>query len=76
MFLNKITRIIGRILKIGVIFLMITAPVVVTAQKLTHIKGTVIDAKTKEPLPYVNIVFEGKNIDKKPEERVKTKIKK
>ena len=32
------------------------------AQKMTRVRGTVIDAKTKEPLPFVNIVFEGKNI--------------
>jgi len=32
------------------------------AQKLTQIRGKVIDAKSKEPLPFVNIVFEGKNI--------------
>ena len=32
------------------------------AQKITRIRGTVIDAATKEPLPFVNIVFVGKNI--------------
>jgi hypothetical protein len=34
----------------------------VDAQKLTKIKGTVIDANTKEPLPFVNIAFKGANI--------------
>lgn len=34
----------------------------VNAQKLTKIKGTVIDANTKEPLPFVNIAFKGANI--------------
>jgi len=34
----------------------------VNAQKLTRIKGTVLDSKTKEPLPFVNIAFKGANI--------------
>ncbi len=34
----------------------------VDAQKLTKIKGTVVDAKTKEPLPFVNIAFKGANV--------------
>ena len=34
----------------------------IDAQKLTKVKGTVIDAKTKQPLPFVNVVFKGKNI--------------
>ena len=32
------------------------------AQENTKINGIVIDAQTKEPLPFVNIFFEGKNI--------------
>ncbi len=34
----------------------------INAQKLTKIKGTVLDAKTKEPLPFVNISFKGANV--------------
>lgn len=33
-----------------------------TAQKLTKIRGTVVDSKTKEPLPFVNIAFKGANV--------------
>ena len=43
------------------ILLLLTASTT-NAQKLTQIRGKVIDAKTKEPLPFVNIVFFGKNI--------------
>ena len=32
------------------------------AQDVTRIKGVVLDAKTKEPLPFVNITFKGANI--------------
>ena len=34
----------------------------IDAQKLTKVKGTIVDSKTKEPLPFVNVVFKGKNI--------------
>ena len=32
------------------------------SQKMTHIKGKVVNAKTNEPIPFVNIIFVGKNI--------------
>ena len=32
------------------------------SEELTRIRGIVIDAKTKEPLPFVSVVFVGKNI--------------
>ncbi|MBL4592509.1 MAG: carboxypeptidase-like regulatory domain-containing protein, partial [Flavobacteriales bacterium] len=34
----------------------------VNAQKLTRVKGVVLDSKTREPLPFVNVVFKGANI--------------
>jgi len=34
----------------------------VAAQQLTKIKGVVLDANTKEPLPFVNVSFKGANI--------------
>ncbi len=45
-----------------VVIILLVAVASVNAQKLTQIKGQVIDAKTKEPLPFVNIVFQGRNI--------------
>ncbi len=43
-----------------VLFLLVATPVY--AQKMTRISGKVIDAKTKELLPFVSVVFKGKNI--------------
>jgi uncharacterized protein DUF5686/carboxypeptidase-like protein len=34
----------------------------IMAQKMTSIRGVVIDSKSKEPLPFVNVYFVGKNI--------------
>lgn len=33
-----------------------------SAQKFTRVKGKVLDANTKEPLPFVNIAFKGTNV--------------
>ncbi len=33
-----------------------------SAQKFTKVKGKVVDANTKEPLPFVNIAFKGTNV--------------
>ena len=34
----------------------------IEAQSVTKVKGTVLDARTKEPLPFVNVVFKDANI--------------
>ena len=48
------------LLVLGLMFLLFSTAA--NAQRLTKIKGTVLDAKTKEPLPFVNVTFKGKNI--------------
>ncbi|MCW8897339.1 MAG: DUF5686 and carboxypeptidase regulatory-like domain-containing protein [Flavobacteriales bacterium] len=45
-----------------VIFLLILGIRFTNAQSLTKVKGTIIDADTKEPLPFVNVSFKGANI--------------
>ena len=37
-------------------------PSTIHAQKMTKIKGTIIDADSKEPLPFVTVALMGKNI--------------
>ncbi|MCF6364859.1 MAG: DUF5686 and carboxypeptidase regulatory-like domain-containing protein [Bacteroidales bacterium] len=44
------------------ISLLLVSRSTVYSQKMTHIKGKVIDAKTKEPIPFANVIFVGKNI--------------
>ena len=48
------------LLLLSFLFVLFTGSV--NAQKLTKIKGKVLDSKTKEPLPFVNVTFKGKNI--------------
>ena len=58
--MNKLNNIVINLLIFVQLMLLSVLPV--SAQQLTQVKGHVIDAATKEPLPFVNIVFEGKNI--------------
>ncbi|NPA45545.1 MAG: carboxypeptidase-like regulatory domain-containing protein [Chlorobi bacterium] len=58
----KLTHTYKIFLKSVIILTLLFSITPSSAQKLTTIKGKVIDAKTKEPLPFVNIVFVGKNI--------------
>lgn len=44
------------------LLLFITSFFSINAQSLTRVKGVVIDADTKEPLPFVNISFKGANV--------------
>jgi len=43
------------------VVLLLLAPAL-HAQKMTRIKGRVIDVRTKKPLPFVNVVFKDKNL--------------
>ncbi|MCF6241589.1 MAG: carboxypeptidase-like regulatory domain-containing protein, partial [Bacteroidales bacterium] len=42
--------------------ILVLSVINIQAQKLTKIKGQVIDKSNGEPLPFVNVFFEGKNI--------------
>jgi hypothetical protein len=54
--MNKLNNIVINLLIFVQLMLLSVLPV--SAQQLTQVKGHVIDAATKEPLPFVNIVFE------------------
>jgi len=45
-----------------IVLLTMMLSVNVSAQKMTRVYGKVVDAQTKEPLPFVTIFFVGKNI--------------
>ncbi len=51
-----------KIINIVSIIMLLIFPAKLDAQQVTKISGKVIDATTKEPLPFVNIVFLGKSI--------------
>ncbi len=51
-----------RLLYILPVIIFVLYPTHGFGQKHVNIKGRVIDAHTKEPLPFVNVVFVGKNI--------------
>lgn len=44
------------------LLILIGTPKIGFAQKMTRISGVVVDANSKEPLPFVSVVFVGKNI--------------
>ena len=44
-------------------YLYLTAMLLCGIVSFAQIKATIIDSKTKEPVPYVNIAVEGKNIN-------------
>lgn len=58
-----IKGVFGKIGVGGALFgLLVLSSLSVFAQDNTRVKGTIIDAETKEPLPFVNVAFVGKNI--------------
>ena len=42
--------------------LLITAPIKTFSQATTKVSGKVVDAQTREPLPFVNIIFKGTTV--------------
>lgn len=48
--------------RLTVFFLLVVFSISTYAQELTKIKGKVIDAKSKQPMPFVSVTFVGANI--------------
>ena len=51
-----------KFLHINILLFILLGSFSIQAQKMTRVYGKVIDAQTKEPLPFVTVYFVGKNI--------------
>lgn len=51
-----------KLLHINILLFILLGSFSIQAQKMTRVYGKVIDAQTKEPLPFVTVYFVGKNI--------------
>ena len=56
---KKILKNLGTFLKYFGVLLLIFSAGDISAQKLTTIRGKVLDARTKQPLPFVDVVLKG-----------------
>ncbi len=45
-----------------IVAMSLILPTSLYSQKMTRIRGIVINAKTKDPIPFANVIFVGKNI--------------
>ena len=48
--------------RISIAWLMLFFSVILSAQNITSVRGQVVDEKTKETMPYVNVQFDGTSI--------------
>jgi Family of unknown function (DUF5686)/CarboxypepD_reg-like domain len=49
-------------MRMTIVWLLLISSFSLSAQKVTTVRGQVVDAKTKETMPYVNVQFEGTSI--------------